>query len=76
MTSTDITDMFGLTTMSLKTSENTEPPTDRWQTLEKLSRESILWSSQNWTAHEIWDMEEAEIEKKFINHITLEIMIF
>ena len=27
-----------------------------------------------WTAQEVWDMEEAELEKQRINHITPEIL--
>ena len=29
-----------------------------------------------WTAQEIWEMEEAELEKQLINHITSEILKF
>ena len=40
----------------------------------KTERSISIMVSIRWTAQEIWDMEEAELEKQRINHITPEIL--
>ena len=40
----------------------------------KSERGILIMVFIRWTTQEIWDMEEAELEKKHINHITPEVI--
>ena len=40
----------------------------------KTERGILIMVFIRWTAQEIWDMEEAELEKQCINHITQELL--
>ena len=42
----------------------------------KNERGILIMGFIHWTPQEIWDMEEADLEKKRINNITPEITIF